>query len=167
MVTLTKVHKVSQANDPPEPVEERKKRWTSRIERILPYASAIVLLFVAFVAVAALVVVSGSDRTVNRIDTSSEVSNCRARFANEREGIRAQLEADSAQLSAALARGLAAVVSEPDNPAAVEEILIELPSRVDAVVEKADQVSEIVEQYDAILDLPDGEFLAACEKRFG
>lgn len=145
---------------------ENGTTWSDRIVKALPYVSAGLILLVSIVTIIVLVVVSDSGATVSRIDDTAEAQTCRAKFANEREEARAQLEASSADLSAGLATGLVQVIEEPPDEAAILETRASLPLLVADVQAKSDSLITIVEEYDHILDLPEDEFLAACDERF-
>lgn len=145
---------------------EKEKTWADRIVRALPWASAVLILLVAITTVVVLFVVSDSGATIDRVDTSSELQTCRAQFANERESIRAGLEAESARLSAQLATGLAAVVEDPVDQEIVAAVRAELPLLVEAVNTQATELVDFANEYDRILGLPERQFLVECERRF-
>lgn len=127
-------------------VEEAPKR--PRLDSVfLPLLFGLVVLIVVCTGIT-LLIVTGSDKTVDKLDVSSEISTCRSQFANEREGARANLE---------VAIGNLIVVSskDQDTDAAVERIRI-----------TSEELIEVIDDYDRVLDLPQKEFLAECERRF-
>jgi hypothetical protein len=137
------------------------------LDRLLPAVIAGLLLLVVVGTILTLVIVSNTDSTTSRLDTSSQVSSCRSQFANDRERIRANLEAASARLSAGLAEGLALVVEDPVDQEAIDAVRAELPGLVADVEDRSDALIAAIDEYDKVLDLPESQFVDACEARFG
>lgn len=137
-----------------------------KIERFLGPIIAGVVIVIAITTLVLLGAVHSQSETVGRLDVSTEVSNCRSRFANEREAVRAELEASSAAMSAGLAEGLTLVVDENADPDDIEAIKDDLPIFVSDVRESADDLIDAVAAYEDILELPEDEFLSECRKRF-
>lgn len=139
---------------------------TERLDRVLPFLSVVMSTAVVISIGVVLFLVSDSSRTVDRLNQTGDISNCRARFANEREAVRAELEVSTAVLSASLAEGLALLVEEPQNDAEIERVRRSLPLLVVEVTEKADDLVDAVEAYDEVLDLPEDQFVKECRERF-